>query len=115
MTPGLVCPFGHFEVSCRTLNGTVIAWDVTFPEAIAPDIAKQPISLNDSQSEQSTVISDSSVLLISITSLSPFTSLLEINNTITALNGTTINCTSIDGTDSLVLTVIGNGKIPAKA
>ena len=82
-------------------NGTVIRW--TFD-----DVDDRLISTTGSESLSPFVMRDSSVL-ISRTSLSPLTSLLEISNTTADLNGTRIECSTIDGMETTVITVIGNG------
>ena len=111
VTSRLVCPFGHFELLCST-SGSIIQWTVDFPESSeVTDLGERFVSA-DHPEVQSVVIRDSqTLLLISRTSLSPLTSLLEISNTIVALNGTRIDCTTTDGTESTVITVIGNGRI----
>ena len=114
----LACPFGQFELLCET-NGPIIRWTFHFPEGSGISITDQGDRLvsannvNTSEVVHSVVIENSTVLLISRTSLSPLTSLLEINNTIVALNGTRLGCDSQDGTQSTVMTIIDheNGRI----
>ena len=109
MTSTLVCPLGQFRSVCRT-SGTAISWAIDFPDGFGVgDVDGQIVTTTGPESRQPFVIRDSSVLLISRTSLSPLTSLLEINNTIADLNGTRIECTSIDGMETTVITIIGNG------
>ena len=108
VTPKLVCSFGQFELLCRT-NSTILEWIIDFPDSSGVVDPGTWFISSTHPEVQSVVISDSTVLLISRTSLSPLTSLLEINNTIVALNGTRINCTSQDGTESTVVNVVGNG------
>ena len=107
----LVCPFRPFKLLCRT-SATAISWTINFPDGFGVgDVDGQIVTTTGPESRQPFVIRDSSVLLISRTSLSPLTSLLEINNTIADLNGTRIECTTIDGMETTVITIIGNGKI----
>ena len=116
MTSTLVCPLDQFELVCRTTSGTVIAWSIDFPDGIGvEDLGRQVISKTGLESLPRFVIRDSSVVLISRTSSSPLTSSLEISSTITDLNGTRINCTTIDGVETTVITIIGNGKILIKS
>ena len=110
MATALVCPFGQFESLCRT-SGTALRWTIDFPDGIGVADPGDRIISATSSSPPPIVIKDSSILLISRTSLSPLTSLLEISNTIAGLNGTRIQCTSIDGTETTVITIIGNGII----
>ena len=110
----LVCPLGQFELLCST-DGTQMRWTVNFPDIIDSEVVDPPgdqIIEAGSPEVQSFVIKDSAVLLISRTSSSPLTSLLGINNTIIALNGTRIECTqSMTEMFSTVITIIGNGKV----
>ena len=109
MTSRLVCPSGQFEVLCRT-NGTILQWTIDFPDG-SGFVDPGDLRISGTRPEvHSVVIRDSTVLLISRTSLSPLTSLLEINNTIVALNGTKIDCRqSMTEMFSIVVTVFGNG------
>ena len=110
MTSALVCPLGQFRLVCGTTSGTIIAWSIDFPDGIGvEDAGRQIISTTGPESLPPFVIRDSSVLLISRSSLSPLTSLLEISTTIADLNGTRIECTTIDGMETTVITIIGNG------
>ena len=111
MTSRLVCPFGRFELLCST-NGTILQWTIDFPDGSGvDDLGDRSISANRPE-VQSFVIGDSTVLNISTTSLSPLTSLLEINNTIVALNETRIDCRqSISEMFSIVITTIRSGKL----
>ena len=113
MASTLVCPLGQFRSVCRTTSGTVIVWTINITDGIEVEdpavMGRQFISTTGPESLPAIVIRDSSVLLISRTSLSPLTSLLEISNTIVDLNGTRIECTTIDGMETTVITVIGNG------
>ena len=110
MTSALVCPLDQFRLVCTTTSGTVIEWIADFPDGVE-DAGRQVISTTGPESLPPFVIRDSSVLLISRTSLSPLTSLLEISTTITDLNGTRIECTTRDGMETTVITIIGNGNI----
>ena len=114
MTSRLVCPSGKFELLCNT-SGRVLEWTIDpLPDgtgAVNPT-TRFIVSANHSE-VQSIVISDSTILLVSRTSLSPLISQLEINNTIVALNGTRIDCATQDGTVSTVITIIRNGKTNA--
>ena len=107
LTSRLVCQSGQFELLCST-TGMSMRWTIDFPQSSGVP-GSQFIPANTSE-VHSVVISDSTILFISITSLSPLTYLLEINNTLVALNGTRIDCISLEGTESTVLTVIGHGK-----
>ena len=113
MTSTLVCPLGQFRLVCRTTSGTVIVWTINITDGTEVEdpavIGRHFITTTGPESLAPIVIRDSSVLLISRNSLSPLTSLLEINNTIVDLNGTRIECTTIDGMETTVITVIGNG------
>ena len=111
MTSKLVCPLGRFNLLCST-NGAILEWTIDIPESSGiVDPGNQRIRNTTPPEVHSFVIRDSTFLLISRISLSPLTSLLEINNTIAALNGTRIDCTqSMTEMFSLVITIIGNGK-----
>ena len=111
MTSTLVCPLGQFRSVCRT-SGTAISWTINFPDGFGVgDVDGQIITTTGPESRPPFVIRHPAVLLISRTSLSPLTSLLEISNTITDLNGTRIECTTIDGMETTAITIIGNGII----
>ena len=108
----LVCPFRPFKLLCGTTSGTAILWAIDFPDGIeVGDVDGQIVTTTSPENRPPFVIRHPAVLLISRTSLSPLTSLLEINNTIADLNGTRIECTTIDGMETTVITIIGNGKI----
>ena len=106
----LVCPFSHFELLCNT-TGQSLEWTIDFPNGLGVDDPTPKLVTKSEVQPIEIVISDSSVLLIMTrTSLSSLTSLLEINNTIFALNGTRIDC-AWSGTAmfSTVVTIVGNG------
>ena len=56
-------------------------------------------------------LSSEILVFSSFQELFPLTSLLEISDTISGLNGTRIECTTIDGMETTVITIIGNGKL----
>ena len=85
-------------------------WHIDFPDGSdIVDLGDRFISA-DGPEVQSVVISDSTVLFITRTSELPLTSLLKMNNTIVALNGTRIDCSSTDVMESTVVKIFGNGK-----
>ena len=111
MTAALVCPLGQFRLLCGT-NATAISWTINFPDGTGVEgEGRQFITTTGPESLPPFVIRHPAVLLISRTSLSPLTSLLEINNTISDLNGTRIECTTIDRMETTAISVIGNGTI----
>ena len=112
MSTGLVCPFGQIELLCRS-NGTVLQWDVDVPDGIGVrEVGSQLVPPVPPATLQPVVIRDSTVLLISIISLSPLISLLEINNTFPELHGTRIVCIqSMERMSTTVITIIGNGNV----
>ena len=76
MVTGYVCPFGQFKLFCIATDGTVMRWTIDFLGVTEP--GDRIISTTSPESLPPFVIGDSSsVLLISRTSLSPLTSLLE--------------------------------------
>ena len=104
----LVCPGQPLSLTCCANQSTTLRWIILLPH------------INDPYVQNVITIGDGSIPLIELEvagrpialnflrqSTNPLTSMLSINNTVTGLNGTRINCSTGDSSEMTIIHIIG--------
>ena len=99
-----VCPGGQVLLTCERMSGSVSYWNISIPHPMATAleviVTSQGVLLSSGFKRNFTEFN------ITLTSESPLTSQLLINNVTTEINGSTIYCSEDGNENNAPITVI---------
>ena len=105
-----VCISDKLTLICNT-NGTSIQWGISNPHNLITGVGNQLISTTTTNErlENLKFATNRGIFQFFRTSSSPLISELQIDNVTADLNGTRVECTSIEGMTTTVINIIDTG------
>ena len=103
-----MCPGGNLTLTCYT-NGTELRWSITFPYHYLPEI--RIISSIGPVDSQTPLFENPTLFQFLRTSRVPLMSTMLIDNITANLNMTRVDCWFDEGWSTIVIDVIGNGRL----